>query len=195
MPASDYSLNTNFSWNKDIPSTDFDYRSAYTSGDTFKNVFEGATAPSFDWSRPSTTNSDWGSPSVSTPQRDPQQFKDFAKMAVNLANQWQGMSSRSTSSRGLTTGATIPAMKGATTSPLPAGGTITMRDPIVKQKTTAGSSGGFADALGPIGSLVGAGVGLALAPATGGFSAALPFISAGSSLGNAAASVGRSLLG
>lgn len=194
MPASDYSLNTNFSW-KDIPSTGFDYGSAYTSGDTFRNVFEGATAPSFDWNKLPTTSYDWGSQSTSTTQRDPQQFKDFAKMAVDLANQWRGVSSGSTTSRGLTTGAFVPQMKGATTSPLPAGGTITMRDPIVKQKTTAGSSGGFADALGPIGSLVGAGVGLALAPATGGLSAALPFISAGSSLGGAAGSVGRSFFG
>ena len=70
-----------------------------------------------------------------------------------------------------------------------------MRDPIVRQKTSGGGGGGFLDALGPVGSLVGAGVGLALAPATGGLSAALPFISAGSSLGGAAGSVGRSLFG
>jgi hypothetical protein len=192
MSASDYSLNTNFSW-KDIPSTSWGTAPTYSGATTFRDIFEGATGPSFDWSRMSTPSDSWGSQSTSTTQRDPQQFKDFAKVAVDLANQWRGATS--SSPRSVTTGPNVPAMKGATTSPLPAGGTITMRDPIVRQKTSSGGGGGFADALGPVGSIVGAGIGLALAPATGGLSAALPFISAGSSLGGAAGSVGRSLFG
>lgn len=43
---------------------------------------------------------------------------------------------------------------------------------------------------GPLGMLGGAGAGYALAPATGGLSAALPFIATGAGLGGATGSVG-----
>ena len=186
---------SDFSYNPSNFSTD-----VYTNPDTsriYENVFGASDAPRYDF--PTTysydnSNSDvfnrtWdpGTSNIlsSSSSQDKPAWTEYAKLATDLANAWRGTSTSRSSGyereRG-TEGTTISS-PGSKVTPLGSGAALIERPSKVTRKTTGGSSGG--GFLGPIGSLVGAGVG-ALVAGPGG---ALAGASLGSSLGGTAGSL------
>jgi len=155
------------------------YNTDYGSNPVFSDVFKSGTQGiGYDWSSAPLQNINWNQ--TLTPARsDAPSWMDFGKAALDIASKWRGTSS--SGSRANSEKMRSVSSPGSEVTNLGSGYTLINRAPVVKQKTSGGG-GGF---LGPVGSLLGAGVG-ALA---GGPAGALAGASLGSGLGGAAGSL------
>lgn len=168
MAASDYSLNTNFSW-KDIPNTSWSFTSPSGSIPNFANTFQAGNVPSFDWSKMPTSSYSWSSQPAPTTQ--PSREVDWGGLtkavtsAVNLAKGWQSQSPRNFGDYEKTRSISGAAGGSGTERRLSPSLTLLEGERRMEQKQSARSGGNASGIGGAAGTL--AGIGIAMIPGVG----------------------------